>query len=110
MSTVVVCRGKHCRKAGLDDRALRSLVGASREGAHPLVQVDCLAACDEAPVVAWVTGERARVFGHLDKDKHLLAVCDVVAGRTDTLPQRLVRREIVTSGKTEKRIARALKS
>ena len=108
MDTVLVCRGKACRKEGTDERALRSLHGAAREGHRQLVVVDCLSACDDAPIVVLAAeGAEPRWFGRLTK--HILALCDVVAGRDRALPERLARRQLSPGGKSDKRAARALR-
>ena len=109
---VLFCRGKRCRKEHADEeRALRSLAGAARDAGARLVPVDCLGACDDGPVVALGEGGagRLRYFGRISKEKHVLALCDVVAGRADVLPERLARRALVATGKMDKRAARGLR-
>jgi hypothetical protein len=106
--TALVCTGKHCGKAA-DPAGTRSLVAAAAEGDATLVRVDCLSACDDAPVIAAIASDAEPVlFGAMHKKKPLLTLCDVLAGRAAPWPERLHKRQLKLRKKSARAITAAL--
>jgi hypothetical protein len=111
---VLVCRGGHCgdekEHKDLDHEAqVRSLEGAAKDVGGRVVVTKCLDACGKSNVVVLKSGAEAVWLSRINREKHTLAVCDVISGRADVLPEKLAKRRFDPKRKQEKTADHELK-